>query len=74
MLVADATTALIEAVVLFSPAHKQKALRLIVDSVNVGMERALLLSGEGREGDSGEDGSDDRRRISKAGATRTLPE
>ena len=41
--VADATTALIEAIVLFSPAHKQKALRLIVDSVNVGMERAMLL-------------------------------
>ncbi len=41
--IADATTALIEAVVLFSPAHKQKALRLIVDSVNVGMERAMLL-------------------------------
>ena len=41
--VAEATSALIEAIVLFSPAHKQKALRLIVDSVNVGMERAVLL-------------------------------
>ena len=41
--VADATDALIEAIVLFSPAHKQKALRLIVDSVNVGLERAVAL-------------------------------
>jgi hypothetical protein len=40
--VADATEALIEAVVLFLPAHKQKALRLIVDSVKVGMDRALI--------------------------------
>ena len=41
--IADATTALIEGIVLFSPAHKQKALRLIVDSVEVGMERAMLM-------------------------------
>lgn len=41
--VAEATSALIEAIVLFSPAHKQKALRLIVDSVNVGMERAVMM-------------------------------
>ncbi len=41
--VADATNALIEAIVLFSPAHKQKALRLIVDSVNVGMERVVAM-------------------------------
>ena len=41
--VAEATSALIEAIVLFLPAHKQKALRLIVDSVNVGMERAMLM-------------------------------
>ena len=40
---ADATNALIESIILFSPAHKQKALRLIVDSVNVGMERAVLM-------------------------------
>jgi hypothetical protein len=40
--VADATEAMIEAVVLFLPAHKQKALRLIVDSVKVGMDRALI--------------------------------
>ncbi|MBU63432.1 MAG: hypothetical protein CMI26_13125 [Opitutae bacterium] len=41
--VAEATSALIEGIVLFLPAHKRKALRLIVDSVNVGMERAILL-------------------------------
>ena len=41
--IADATNALIEAIVLFSPAHKQKALRLIVDSVTVGMERAMVM-------------------------------
>ena len=41
--IADATNALIEAIILFSPAHKQKALRLIVDSVNVGMERAMMM-------------------------------
>ena len=41
--VADATNALIEAIVLFSPTHKQKALRLIVDSVNVGMERMVAM-------------------------------
>ena len=41
--IADATNALIEGIVLFSPAHKQKALRLIVDSVTVGMERAMIL-------------------------------
>ena len=40
--VADATEAMIEAVVLFLPAHKQKALRLIVDSVKVGMDRAMI--------------------------------
>ncbi|MDB4442130.1 hypothetical protein N9219_01770 [bacterium] len=41
--IADATNALIEGIVLFSPAHKQKALRLIVDSATVGMERAIVL-------------------------------
>ena len=40
-IVADATEAMIEAVVLFLPAHKRKALRLIVDSVKVGMEKAV---------------------------------
>ncbi len=39
--VADATEAMIEAVVLFLPAHKRKALRLVVDSVKVGMEKAV---------------------------------
>ena len=38
--VADATDALLEAVVLFLPAHKQRAMRIIVDSVKVGIAKA----------------------------------
>ncbi len=41
--IADATSALIEGIVLFLPAHRRKALRLIVDSVEVGMERAMVV-------------------------------
>lgn len=41
--IASATNALIEGIVVFLPAHKRKALRLIVDSVEVGMERAILM-------------------------------
>ena len=38
--VAEATDALLEAVVLFLPAHKQRAMRIIVDSVRVGIAKA----------------------------------
>ncbi len=39
--IADSTQALVEATVLFLPAHKQKAMRIVVDSVKVGMERTV---------------------------------
>lgn len=39
--IAKATNALVEATVLFLPAHKQKAMRIIVDSVTMGMERTI---------------------------------
>ncbi len=39
--IAAATDSLVEAVVVFLPAHKQKALRIIVDSVRVGMARTV---------------------------------
>lgn len=39
--IASATEALLEAVVLFLPAHKQKAMRIILDSVKVGMNKAV---------------------------------
>jgi len=39
--VAAATEAMLEAVVLFLPAHKQKAMRIILDSVKVGMDKAV---------------------------------
>jgi len=39
--VSDATDAFLEAVVLFLPAHKQKAMRIILDSVKVGMEKTV---------------------------------
>lgn len=38
--VVAATDALLEAVVLFLPAHKQRAMRIIVDSVRVGLSKA----------------------------------
>ena len=40
-IIAAATSSLIEATVLFLPAHKQKAMRIVVDSVKVGMERTV---------------------------------
>ena len=39
--VASATEALLEGVVLFLPAHKQKAMRIILDSVKVGVNKAM---------------------------------
>lgn len=39
--ISDATSAFLEAVVLFLPAHKQKAMRIILDSVKVGMEKTV---------------------------------
>ena len=39
--IAAASCALIESIVLFLPAQKKEALRLIVDSVNLGMDQAV---------------------------------
>ena len=47
--VAEASTAMIEAIVLFLPAQKKEALRLIVESVNLGMTHAVEMLVEEKE-------------------------